>query len=345
MVRGGDQGTARRGALSSAGYSSSVAPRTRFPVFIALFLLLAHRDGVCQGLPEFAPLNPMGSSRSGLYYQPFREAAPAGWTAALAVDYGSAIEYNRLTRADYVLDSELLRVGLGLSRDLGAGSFFTLNAAIGGAYAGFLDGFLDWYHGALGITVSEREQRPRDRFLYTVTLPDGNSVSRSENKFFLQDIRIGFGVRSKPTLQTVLSLTLPTSTGPEGYGRGVPSLAFLNTFRSRLDPRLLYEGSLGVGFTPSHGRLPESQRELFLAATSGLRLRVWGRQSLFANLFYHSPYYHGTTLPALDRRELSLDFGWILQTSGGGEWRVGLTEDLEPGGPGVDLVLRLGRTL
>jgi hypothetical protein len=70
---------------------------------------------------------------------------------------------------------------------------------------------------------------------------------------------------------------------------------------------------------------------------------VWGRQSLFANLFYHSPYYHGTTFPGLDRRELSLDFGWVLQNQTGGEWRIGMTEDLEPGGPGIDLILRLGR--
>ena len=286
----------------------------------------------------------MSSSRSGLYYQPFREPAPGRWTAALAVDYASVIEYNRLTQADYILDSELLRISLGLSRDLGARSFVMVGASVEGAYAGFLDGFLDWYHGALGIEVSERERRPRDRFLYTLTSPDGSTVSRPRSDFFLQDLRLGVGIRSGSMLQTMLSLTLPTSTGPPGYGRGVPSLALLNTIRSRLDPRLLYEGSWGVGFTPSFGRLPEGQRELFLAVTSGLRFRVWGRQSLFANLFYHSPYYHQTTLPALDRRELSLDFGWILQTRRGGEWRVGLTEDLEPGGPGLDLILRLGRT-
>jgi hypothetical protein len=85
------------------------------------------------------------------------------------------------------------------------------------------------------------------------------------------------------------------------------------------------------------------QRQFFLALTSGLRMAVWGRQSLFANLFYHSPYYHDTTLPALDRRELSLDFGWLVQTRAGTEWRIGMTEDLEPGGPGVDLVFRFGR--
>jgi hypothetical protein len=111
-----------------------------------------------------------------------------------------------------------------------------------------------------------------------------------------------------------------------------------------LTPRLTYEGSLGVGVTPVHGGLADLQNSAMVAVSSGLRHRIWGNQSIFGNLFYHSPYYHDTTLPALDGRELSLDFGWILQTRGGGEWRVGLTEDLEPGGPGVDLVFRVGRT-
>ena len=332
-------------SIVKCGLSFCVAPRTGVSLLISLLLLLAPvRDGLGQGLPDFAPLNPMASSRSGLYYQPYRDPVPGRWVGSLGVDYASVIEYNRMSQADYVLDSELLRVSLGLSRDLGPRAFLTLAGSVGGAYAGFMDGFLDWYHGALGIRIGERESRPRDRFLYTVTLPDGSSVRRSRSNLFLQDFRVGFGMRFGSKLQTVLSMTLPTSTGPEGYGRGTPSLALLNTYRSRLQPDLVYEGSLGLGFTPAHGGLLEGQRQAFMAVTSGLRLRVWGHQSLYANLFYHSPYYHGTTLKALDSRELSLDFGWILQSRGGREWRVGLTEDLEPGGPGVDLILRLGRT-
>jgi hypothetical protein len=309
-----------------------------------LLLLAANRAGRAQGLPEFAPLNPVSSSRSGLYFQPYRDPAPGLWTATVGVDYASVIEYNRLPQADYVLDSELLRMSLGLTRDLGPHGFLALEASLSGAYAGFMDGFLDWYHGALGIRVSEREDRPRDRFLYVITLPDGNTVRRARSDLFVQDLRVVAGVRHSPTLQSVVSVTLPTATGPGGYGRGVASLGFINTLRTTLSPRMVYEGSLGIGFTPKHGSLPETQREIFVAATSGFRARVWGRQSLYANLFYHSPYYHDTTLPALDRRELSLDFGWILQTHHGKEWRVGMTEDLEPGGPGVDLVFRLGRT-
>lgn len=325
--------------------SSSMPPRgSRLAIPLMAVVLSAPTPGAGQGLPQFSPINPMGSSRSGVYFQPFLEPRPGRWVADFAVDYASVIEYNRLPAADYVLDSELLRMTLGLRRDLGDRGFVILGAGLGGAYAGFLDGFLDWYHGALGIEMSERERRPRDRFLYTVTLPDGANVSRARSGLFLDDVRVGLGIRHNPRFQSVVSLTLPTSTGPDGFGRGVASLAVLNTLRTPLNERFMYEGSLGLGYTPAHGSLPEGQRELFLAVTSGLRLRVWGRQALYTNLFYHSPYYQNTTLPALDGRDLSLDFGWILAERGGSEWRVGLTEDLEPGGPGVDLVLRLGRS-
>ena len=311
-------------------------------VLLLVLVLATPHPSPAQGLPEYGPLNPVAASRSGLYFQPFRETG--SWRHVVALDYASVIEYNRLDEADYVLDSEILRLSLTASRDIGRRTFLALSVSIGGAYAGFLDGFLDWYHGKLGLRVGEREERPQDRFMYSITLPDGRTLRRARRDLFLGDVRAGFGIRLNSQLQTVLSVTLPTSTGPEGYGRGVPSAAVLNTLRVELTPRLVYEGSLGVGLTPAHGSLADLQTTAMLAVSSGLRHRIWRNQSLFGTLLYHSPYYHDTTLPALDRRELSLDFGWIMRTRGGGEWRVGLTEDLEPGGPGVDLVFRVGRT-
>jgi len=343
-----------RGAIPSAarelkpkGCSMYLPCVRRFPAAsAALFLLVlaVSRPTQAQGLPEYGPLNPVAASRSGLYFQPFREPEPGRWRHAVALDYASVIEYNPLDQADYVLDSEVLRLTFGASWDLGRRTFLTLSASVGGAYAGFLDGVLDWYHARLGFRVSEREQRPQNGFLYSIVLPDGRTVNRARQDLFLGDVRVGLGLRLNSQVQTVLSITLPTSTGPDGYGRGVPSAAVLNTFRAGVTPRLIYEGSVGVGITPTHGRLADLQKTAMVALSSGLRHRLWSNQSLFANLFYHSPYYHDTSLPALDRRELSLDFGWTLQTASGGEWRVGMTEDLEPGGPGVDLVFRLGRT-
>lgn len=322
-------------------------PRSRrcsAPLLWLVLTLVAPSIGRSQGLPELAPINPVSSARSGLYFQPYRNPAPGRWTTAIALDYASAIEFNQLIIAKYVLDAEVMRFSVELARDLTPHTFLALRTAVGGAYAGFMDGFLDWYHGLLGITVRERERRPRNQFLYTITLPDGTGIRRDRSSLFLRDLRLNLGIRYNPRLQSVISLMLPTGTGPEGYDKGVVSVGLMNTFRAPLHPRVMYEGSLSVGFTPTHGSLPQTQRETFVAASSGMRLRIWGRQSLFANLFYHSPYYHDTTLPSLDRRELSLDFGWILRTHRGGEWRVGMTEDMEPGGPAVDLVFRFGRS-
>ena len=98
-----------------------VPPRIRILLALLSVLLSAASAGSAQGLPEFAPLNPMASSRSGLYYQPYRDPAP-GWITSVGLEYASLIEYNQESQADYVLDSELLRLGLGLSRDLGRNS-------------------------------------------------------------------------------------------------------------------------------------------------------------------------------------------------------------------------------
>jgi hypothetical protein len=276
-------------------------------------------------------------------FQPYLDPAPNRWRIGLRLDYGSAIEYNvPAPEPSWLLDAELMRLEIGVVRDLGPRTFALAELPILGAYNGFLDGFLEWYHDLFGIEMPEREARPRNAFAYDLTTPDGIQVVRDRSDLFLGDLRLGVGYRYNAVLQTVGSVTLPTSIGPDGYGRGTVSVNAVTTLRTPLSSRFTYEGSVGVGFTPHQGELAEFQRELFLSATSGLRFRFWGRQSLFANFLYHSPYYENVTLPALDRRELSLDFGWILATKGGREWRIGMVEDLEPSGPGIDLVFRLG---
>jgi hypothetical protein len=315
-------------------------PRWMLGVLLAGLALPA--AGRAQGLPSYAPINPVAASRSGVYFQPFQVPHPGRWTSSLALDYANTIEYNQLPAASYVLDSEILRLRLRAARDLDRRAFLQLDADVGGAYNGFLDGFLDWYHGLLGIDIPERKKRPRDAFLYEITLPARDSIQRRASDLFLGDVRAGLGIRLTPKLQTLLSITLPTTTGPAGYGRGVPSASLLSSVRLVLDPRVIYEGSLGLGYTPSHGALASVERTVFVAGSSGLRYRFWGRQSLYANLFLHSPYYHRTTLPGLDRRDMALDFGWLLATRRGPEWRIGMTEDPEPGGPAVDLTFRLG---
>lgn len=297
-----------------------------------------------QGLPAYAPINPVAASRTPLGFEPFRAPHTHRWSGELALDYASTIEHVGGRAVSYDLDSEILRLQLRVARDVGRSAFVALDVPLGGSYSGFLDGFLHWYHGLLGIRLEERERRPRDDFLYQIDPPDGVLRTRRSDGLFLGDVRVAAGLRHGERLQTVVSITLPTSTAPDGYGRGVVAAGLVTTARIPLAAPLIYEGSVGLGVAPTHGDLSAYQRTRFVSLSSGLRWRFWGRQSLYANLFYDSPYYRGTTIPALDRRDLALDFGWILATRKGREWRLGLTEDPEPGGPGVDLVFRLGVT-
>jgi hypothetical protein len=311
---------------------------------LGLVLLAGHAPALtAQGLPAWTPLNPAAASRSGLGFQPYVDPAPRRWRVSVGLEYGSAIEYNLpAPQPRWLLDAELMRVQLGVVRDLGPRTFAMAELPVLGAYNGFLDGFLQWYHNLFGIEMPERDARPRNTFAYELALPAGSAVTRDHSGLFLGDLRLGFGYRYNPLLQTFAFVTLPTSIGPDGYGRGTVSFGAITTLRAPLTSRFVYEGSVGLGYAPEEGDLAAFQRELHLSATSGLRFRFWGRQSLFANFLYHSPYYEGTTLPALDHRELSLDFGWILATRSGREWRIGMVEDLEPSGPGIDLVFRIG---
>lgn len=319
-----------------------MCPRAVLTVF-AIMLAPGPAPLQAQGLPAWGPINPAAASRTGLRFEPYVDPAPGRWRATVAVDYASAIEYNLPAPApSWLLDAELLRIDLGVVRDLGPRTFGLAELPVLGAYDGFLDGFLEWYHNIFGIDMPERDARPRNQFAYEMTTPDGSSIVRDRSGLFLGDLRLGLGYRWNPLLQTVGSVTLPTSTGPDGYGRGTVSVNAVTTLRASFTSRLVYEGSIGLGYTPTDGPLADFQREVLASATSGLRFRFWGRQSLFANLLYHSPYYEHTTLPALDRKELSLDFGWILATRSGREWRLGMVEDLEPSGPGIDLVFRVG---
>jgi Protein of unknown function (DUF3187) len=297
-----------------------------------------------QSLPILHPINPVAEARSGLYFQPLVPAGK-GWHTALGVDYGNILELNfRTSLADtsYLLDAEVLRLNLSATHDLGPNTFVSGEVALGGSYNGFLDGFLDWYHGLFGIEIPSREDRPRNSYAYQYKFRDNRVVRFDRHGAYLGDVRIGIGYRYNPRTQSVLSLTLPTNTAGDGYGRGTVSISLLNTFRSGLTPRLVYEGSLNTGLTPKHGALRSAENSAFFLGTSGIRWRSFGGLWSFGNLYLHSPYYSGTGATQLDRWDLTIDFGWIIRGKSGREFRFGMTEDLWPSGPAVDANFRVG---
>jgi len=190
------------------------------PFLALLVLLLIPEAAPAQGLPPYRPISPLAASRSGVTFEPFHQPRQGRWIADVGIEYASTIESNQLTGASFYLDSELLRARAAVTRDLSAGTFVLAEAELLGAYAGIFDGFLEWYHGVLGIEIPERERRPKNDFLYAADLPEGGIVRREPADIFLGDLRLGVGLRPSRKIQSVLALTLPTSTGPPAMAGG-----------------------------------------------------------------------------------------------------------------------------
>ena len=312
-----------------------------FPLLL-LCLLLTPAVSAGQGLPAYRPMNPLLSGRTALGFIPLNSAR-AGWSGDLAVDYASVVESSQRSPASVLLDAEIFRTTLRLNHSLGSRGFLQLAGAVSSSQAGFLDGPVNWYHGLVGFNEATRRERPRNTFAYQLTLPDGSTVERESSGLRVTELSVAGGLRHSAHWQTVARVFVPTSGGSAGYGNPSVATGLVTTVRSRaLGDRLTFEGSLGLGYSAPSGELAEWQRRWLASASGGARLRFWGQQAIYANLFLHSSAYQGTSVPALDREEASLDFGFLFRPGRGPEIVAGLVEDLYAFGPAVDLVIRLG---
>jgi len=294
-----------------------------------------------QSLPPYSPMNPLAYSRSGLETMPYRDPA-AGWRLSIITDYANLIELADIPAGRLLIDAELLRTELTVSRDVGTRTFLFGGLGLNGAYDGFLDGFLNWYHDFTGLQVAGREQRPKNQYLYDLELAGGLHVTPPNPGEWLGDIRLGAGYRFTRHWQMAAWTTIPTGDGPAGFRRGVLTANAIATIRAHFARRFTYEGSLGFGWSARHGALENLERTTFAQVSSGVRARIVGPLHLYSNIVYHSPYYRNAGIQAVDRRELTIDSGGIFKFRRGPEWIVGLTEDLEPSGPAIDVAFRIG---
>ncbi|MEP6591739.1 MAG: DUF3187 family protein [Gemmatimonadota bacterium] len=310
-------------------------------ILSVLALLASASPLAAQELPPYVPSNPALTSRSALYAQPMVRPS-RGWRVRTVIDYANAVEVTKSTdRRDYAFDAETLEGDLWISRDLSPRTFVIGDIAVRGGYAGFMDGFLNWYHDLIGLKVPARNQRTENRYTWAFTLPDGQVINRERPGTFLGDARVGAGVRFGRS-QLVAAVTLPTA-GAAGWGREVVGSSLALTTRLADNSRLVVEGGATAGYTPTAGSLAAFQRSTFVGGQLASRWRFSGRQALFATLWMQSPSWKNTGFATLDDAEVTLDFGGLVKL--GQRWpeiQIGMTEDLVPRGPAVDAGFKLG---
>jgi hypothetical protein len=295
-----------------------------------------------QDIPPYVPANPLLASRSALYAQPYI-APHQGWQLRWIADYYNAVEVAQSPDVrQTIFDAEVLQGDIWATRDLSHYLFVVADLPVRGGYNGVLDDFLNWYHHVIGLGVPARDELPIDVFNWTFQLPD-TTVTRPRPGTFIGDFRGGIGVRAGRT-QFVATVTLPTGTTPQdGWTRHVVGTSLAATSELVRTPRLQLDAGASVGFTPEHGALARYQRSAFLGGFASTRWRFAGQQAVFGTIWGQTSNWHGTGFSAVDDAEVTLDFGFLLHVRPRWpELQLGMTQDLLPRGPAMDVGFTMG---
>lgn len=310
-----------------------------FVAFIAVPTGLSAQD-----IPPYVPATPLLGSRSALYAQPF--VSPAhGTQFRMVADYYNAVEVSQSPgefRRQYIFDAEVLQADFWVTRDLSRHVFVLANLPIRGGYDGGLDGFLNWYHKVIGIPVPARDQLPVDVFNWTFVLPDTN-IERSRPGTFIGDLRAGVGLRMGK-VQAIASVTLPTTTlKADGWGRHVIGTSIALNGELLRNSRIVLDAAASAGYTPTHGALAKYQQSSFVSGLVSGKWRFAGQQAAYASFWGQSSNWKNTGFTSVDDPEVSMDFGFLLHVRlHWPELQLGMTQDLLPKGPSMDVGFTIG---
>jgi Protein of unknown function (DUF3187) len=294
------------------------------------------------GLPIFTPMDPLEYTRSALFSPPL--LLPKGaWAFSLQLDYASAIQLFNNVPNSVLLDAEIGHLTFTGTFRVAPTVFLLVMGGVQGAYAGFLDGFLNAYHSLFSITYEARDLRPLNKFAYYFQSGDRRQSFKPVGLTLL-DTQLGVGWAINEQLQLLSTVVVPTAW-VNGYAAHTVQFAAMLTWQRPIFwPWLLFQGTVGLGATPraGGGLLQPYQNVVFGSFSVGLKARLSQRNFLYVNFFLQTPLYRHTGDWPLDFVDGSLDFGWMFRTDANWEFLAGITENPVSNGPAPDVVFCFG---
>ena len=216
--------------------------------------------------------------------------------------------------------------------------------SIGG---GFLDGFLENFHDALGTSNYGREKRPKNTFEYRVAKDGRLWMQADEGAAQLADITvstqielIGSAADHKMTGSLLLSLKLPAGDQSRGLGSGQFDAGIYVPMRWSADPWSIFvmPGAALIG-DPDTGGAEISARNSY-SLFGGVAYDYSSISTWLVQLNYYTSPIEETGLDALDKGALELAIGFHHRLTDSWIVEFAFCEDLTLALP--DFNLRLG---
>lgn len=318
---------------------------------IALGLLLIPATGGRAGA-DFGPLQATNRLPLHLLFLKPRPVPVQGpvrgeLEVGLAVEYSNTFFDHRNDRWDVLMDMETMVAEVSLVFSPTSKTLLRLNMPLVSMGHGFMDGFLENYHDALGVSNYGREKRPKNEFAYRVTKDGLTWVQGETGTLQIADMTVSAqyelmkargDLKMSGSLMT--SLKLPTGDPDRGLGSGAFDFGVFMPMRWSADPWtfFLMPGAAFIGDPQTRGADVSARNTVALFV--GVAYDYSPRTTFLVQLNYYTSPIEQTGLDDLDQGALALDIGFHRKLTENYILEFALGEDLTRALP--DFNLRLG---
>jgi hypothetical protein len=268
--------------------------------------------------------------------------------ATLAMEYGSTFYDYRNERWDLLIDMEVLVAELSMGYGVTDKLAVRLDMPMISMGGGFLDGFLQNYHEALGVSNYDRESRPDDDFAYRVTKDGQLWVQGQSDALRLGDVRLSgqfalarLTLGGYPLNRSVLAtIKLPTGDARASMGSGNYDVGLFLPMQwdGMRWSFYLMPGAMWINDPQTLGARVSASNSAGCCAGAAYR---WNdRWRWLGQLNYYSSPFASSGLNELDSGALVLSFGFQRTISKALYWEFAFCEDLTRTVP--DFNIRLG---
>jgi len=265
----------------------------------------------------------------------------------LAMEYSNTFFDRHNSRWNAVMDMEVLVVDLSLVYGLTPNVALRLDAPFVSMGGGFLDGFLENYHDALGAPNYGRENRPKNTFEYRVSKDGLLWVQGDEGTMQMSDVTVSTQIKFFGPLGSheisgslLLSLKLPTGNQTLGLSSGQFDAGVYLPMRWSADPWSFFVMPGAALISDPDTRGADISARNTYSMLGGVAYDYSQNTTWLVQLNYCTSPIEQTGLNALDKGALELAIGFHHRLAEDWIMEFAFCEDLTLALP--DFNLRMG---
>jgi hypothetical protein len=261
---------------------------------------------------------------------------PQGRTeVGLNVALSSNYTVNENSREQIILDGETTRFTVAARYGL----FPRMEVGVKIPYisynGGFLDGFIESYHGAFGFPNGGRDQAPKNRLLYRYRRDGVEKIRSDSSGAGIGDLQLttAFPIYEETNQGMTLNAALKLPTGDSDQLRGSGSTDLSLWLHERIGGEFASGnwasfGSAGILFMTEGNVLPDQQKRWVGFGSLGIGWAPLNWLSFKAQADAHTPFFSDSDLKEIAADAVQLIVGGTISFSERTALDIGVSEDL-----------------